>query len=158
MTSSHGKEQGMGWREAGKERGRRQRREHPQSPILPLGAHPLEGIRAEQCAPSEWYPKSHRRKKQITSGKVVGQGRDGERDRDRDREGWREKGRPLQRCAHKATKHLGTCRARQVEAETKLLLCFLAGGWLGVKDLNMVLFTSELSNILIGSCNPSNGK
>lgn len=92
--------------------------------------------------------------KQITSGKVEGQGRDGERDRER----WREKGRPLKRCAHKATKHPGTCRARQVETETKLLLSFPAGGWLGVKDLNVVPFTSKLSNILIGPCNPSNGK
>lgn len=64
------------------------------------------------------------------------------------------KGGLLKRCAHKATKHLGTCRARQVETETKLLLCFVAGGWHGVKDLTMVLFRSEPSNILIGSCNP----
>lgn len=95
-----------------------------------------------------------RGEKQITSGKVEGRGRDGERDRER----WREKGRPLKRCAHKATKHLGTCRARQVETETKLLLSSPAGGWLGVKDLNVVPFTSKLSNILIGPCNPSNGK
>lgn len=80
-----------------------------------------------------------REEKQITSGKGGGRGRDGERDRER----WREKGRPLKRCAHKATKHLGTCRARQVEIETKLPLSFLAGGWLGVKDLNVVAFTSE---------------
>lgn len=72
------------------------------------------------------------------------------------RERWREKGRPLKRCAHKATKHLGTCRARQVEIETKLPLSLRAGGWLGVKDLNVVAFTSELSDILIGPCNPSN--
>lgn len=32
------------------------------------------------------------------------------------------KGETLKRCAHKATKHLGTCRARQVEIETKLPL------------------------------------
>lgn len=42
MTSSHGKEQGVGG--AGE---RRKRGEYPQSPILPLGAHPREWIRAE---------------------------------------------------------------------------------------------------------------
>lgn len=57
MTSSHGKEHGVGWREV-----REERRGHPQSPILPLGAHPLEWIRGEQCAVNEWDPKSHRRK------------------------------------------------------------------------------------------------
>lgn len=90
--------------------------------------------------------------KQITSGK--GGGRDGEKDRERER--WKEKGRPLKRCAHKATKHLGTCRARQVETETKLPLSLLAGGWLSVKDLKVVAFTSQLSDILIAPCNPSN--
>lgn len=80
--------------------------------------------------------------KQITSGKGGGRGRDGERDRER----WRE---TLKRWAHKETKHLGTCRARQVEAETKPPLCVRAGGWLGAKDLNMGAFTSELSDILI---------
>lgn len=73
---------------------------------------------------------------------------------EKETERWREKGGPLKRCAHKATKHLGTCRAGQVEIETKLLLSLLAGGWLGVKDLNAVPFTSQLSNILIGACNP----
>ncbi len=62
MTSSHGKEQRAGWQGVGRERERRERREHPQSPILPLGAHPLDWIRAEQCALNEWDPKSHRRK------------------------------------------------------------------------------------------------
>ncbi len=80
---------------------------------------------------------------------------EGEMEKETERDGER-KGRPLKRCAHKATKHLGTCRARQVETETKPPLSFSAGGWLGVKDLNVVAFTSELSNILIGSCNPSN--
>lgn len=56
---------------------------------------------------------------------------------------------------HKATKHLGTCRARQVDIETKLPLSLLTGGWLGMKDLNVVAFISELSDILIGPCNPS---
>lgn len=84
----------------------------------------------------------------------VGKGEgEGEMEKGTERDGER-KG-PLKRCAHKATKHLGTCRARQVEIETKLPLSFLAGGWLGVKDLNVVAFTSELSNILIGPCNPS---
>lgn len=62
MTSSYGKEQGVGWRGAGGERGRRERREHPQSAILPLGAHPLQWIRAEQCTLNEWDTKSHSRK------------------------------------------------------------------------------------------------
>lgn len=62
------------------------------------------------------------------------------------------------RCAHKSTKHLGTCKARQVEFETKLPLSLRAGGWLGVKDLNVVTFTSEPSNILIRPCNPWNDK
>lgn len=77
---------------------------------------------------------------------------------EKETERWREKGRPLKRCAHKATKLLGACRARQVETETKLPLSFVAGGWLGVKDLNLGVFTSQLSNILIGPCNPSNDK
>lgn len=59
MTSSYGKEQGG---EEWGERGRRERRERPQSPILLLGAHPLDWIRAEQWALNEWDPKSHRRK------------------------------------------------------------------------------------------------
>ena len=90
--------------------------------------------------------------KQITSGKGGGRWRNGER------EEWKEKDRPLKRCVHKATKHLGTCKARQVEIETKLPLFFLAGGWLGVKDFNGVAFTSEPSDILIGPCNPSHDK
>lgn len=56
---------------------------------------------------------------------------------------------------HKATKHLGTCRARQVDIETKLPLSVLAGGWLGMKDLNLVAFIPELPDILIQPCNPS---
>lgn len=132
-----------GGEEQGGEGGRRERREHPQSPILPLGAHPLEWIRAEQCALNEWDPKSQRRKTnhqwEREGGRGERRGRDGERDRGR----WREKRRPLKRCPHKATKHLGTCRARQVEIETKLPLYLLAGGWLGVKDFNAAAFTSE---------------
>lgn len=84
MTSSYGKEQGVGWwRAEGKdeERGR----EHPQSPILPLGAHPLKWIRAEQCALNEWDPKSHRRKTNH------------QWERGRAREGWRKRWREMER-------------------------------------------------------------
>lgn len=54
---------------------------------------------------------------------------EGEMEKETERDGER-KERPLKRCAHNATKHLGTCRARQVEIETKLPLSLLAGGWL----------------------------
>ena len=77
MTSSYGKEQGAGWRGLGAER-EREKGEHPQSPILPLGAHPVEWIRAEQCALNEWDPKSHR-------GKTNQQWERGERRRTRQR-------------------------------------------------------------------------
>lgn len=85
--------------------------------------------------------------KQITSGKGGGLGRDRGGDSDGEKE------RASKRCEHKATKHPGTCRARQVEMETKLPLSCLAGGWQGVKDLNLVIFTG-LSNISISSCTP----
>lgn len=55
---------------------------------------------------------------------------------------------------HKATKHLGTCRARQVDTETKWPLSVQAGGWRGMKDLNLAEFMSERSDLLIGPCNP----
>lgn len=87
MTSSHGKEQGAGWRGVGSE-GRRERREHPQSPILRLGAHPLEWIRAEQWPLNEWDPKSHRRKTnhQWESGRVRERWRKRQRGMERERE------------------------------------------------------------------------
>lgn len=71
----------------GVERGRRERRGHPQSPILPLGAHPLEWIRVEQCTLNEWDPKSHRRKTNHQWERRGGQ--DGETVRLRER--WRER-------------------------------------------------------------------
>lgn len=67
-------------------RGReREQGEHPQSPILPLGAHPLEWIRAEQCALNEWDPKSHRRKTNH------------QWERGRARERWRKRQREMER-------------------------------------------------------------
>ena len=67
--------------------------------------------------------------------------REGEGEMEKETERARE---PLKRCAHKATKHLGTCRARQVEIETKLPLSLPAGGWLGAKGF-------ERGGIYIGS-------
>lgn len=78
------------WQEAGsgvarsRGGGERERRGHPQSPILPLGAHPLEWIRAEQCALNEWDPKSHRRKTNH------------QWERGRAREGWRKRQREME--------------------------------------------------------------
>lgn len=91
MTSSYGKQQGVGWREVGgrkRERERRQRREDPQSPILHLGAHPLEWIRAEQCTLNEWDPKSQRRKTnhQWESGRARERWRTRQREMERERE------------------------------------------------------------------------
>lgn len=61
----------------------------PTVPILPLGAHPLEWIRAEQCTLNEWDPKSHRRK----TNHQWERGRARERWRKRQRDGER-KGDP----------------------------------------------------------------
>lgn len=97
MTSSYGKEQGVGWRGAGGERGRRERREHPQSAILPLGAHPLQWIRAEQCTLNEWDTKSHSRKTnhqwERGHGGGGGGGGEGEMEKETERDGER-KGDP----------------------------------------------------------------
>lgn len=78
------------WGEKERERARerRQRREDPQSPILHLGAHPLEWIRAEQCTLNEWDPKSQRRKTnhQWESGRARERWRTRQREMERERE------------------------------------------------------------------------
>lgn len=58
-------------------------------------------------------------------------------EKEAEKDGEREKGDPEKRCVHKATKHLGTCRARQVDIETKPPLSVLAGGWHSMEDLNL---------------------
>lgn len=134
-------------------RGREREKGETKAPTVTHSASrgPSSGMDKSRTMYSQWMGSQiPQEKNKSPVGKEEGEG-----EMEKETERWREKRRPLKRCAHKATKHLGTCRARQVETETKLPLYLLAGGWLGAKDLNMVAFTSELSNILIGPCNPS---
>lgn len=128
MTSSHGKELGV-----------RRRRGRVPTVTHSASRGPSSGMDKSRIMCSQWMgsqiPQEKNKSPVGEKRGRFGGGHEGEMEREMER-----KGRSWKRNVHNATKHLGTCRARQVDTETKWPLSVLAGGWRGMKDLNLAEF------------------